>query len=71
MRYRVAFQGRWQGALLHAFDDLHPHWSAADGATVVEVQDQPALLTLMHRADEFGLAVQSVQPVASPQRSKG
>jgi hypothetical protein len=63
MRYQVAFRGRWQGAVLHAFDDLDPRWDPGSVATVVDVPDQSALVALMHRANDFGLTVVGVTAV--------
>jgi hypothetical protein len=63
MRYQVAFRGRWQGAVLHAFDDVDPHWDPGNVATVVDVPDQSALVSLMHRANDFGLTVVGVTAV--------
>lgn len=71
MRYQVAFRGRWQGAVLHAFDDVAPRWDPGTVATVVDVPDQSALVALMHRANDFGLTVVGVTAVGtqSPEHS--
>lgn len=59
--YEVRFRGRWSGPLAHALDDLPSREQGGD--TVVVVQDHPALVALMNRISELGLAIESVMRV--------
>ncbi len=59
--YEVRFKGRWDGPLAHALDDLDAREDAGD--MVVKVRDHPALVALMNRASELGLATEDVTRV--------
>jgi hypothetical protein len=56
--YEVRFKGRWSGPLAHALGDLDAREEAGD--MVVVVPDHPALVALMNRVTEFGLATEDV-----------
>ncbi|TVR26346.1 MAG: hypothetical protein EA389_06020 [Ilumatobacter sp.] len=59
--YEVRFKGRWSGPLAHALDDLDAREEAGD--MVVVVRDHPALVALMNRVSELGLATEDVTRV--------
>lgn len=59
--YEVRFRGRWSGSLAHALGDLESREEG--GETVVVVQDHPALVALMNRISELGLAIEDVTRV--------
>jgi hypothetical protein len=63
VRYQVAFRGRWEGALLHAFTDVDPRWDDVRRATVVTVADHAALVSLVNRASDLGTTILSVEPL--------
>jgi hypothetical protein len=62
--YEVRFRGRWSGPLAHALGDLDAREEAGD--MVVVVQDHPALVALMNRVSELGLATEDVTRVGDP-----
>jgi hypothetical protein len=62
--YEVRFRGRWSGPLAHALGDLDAREEAGD--MVVVVRDHPALVALMNRVSELGLATEDVTRVGDP-----
>ena len=56
--YEVRFKGRWSGSLAHALGELDARDEAGD--MVVVVRDHPALIALLNRVSEFGLATEDV-----------
>jgi hypothetical protein len=66
MAYQVEFPGRWDGPLLHAFDDVSPRWDADGGVTVVTVRDQAELVALMNRAADLGVRLGEVRRSEPP-----
>jgi hypothetical protein len=56
--YEVRFKGRWSGPLAHALGDLDAREELGD--MVVVVPDHPALVALMNRVTELGLATEDV-----------
>jgi hypothetical protein len=59
--YEVRFKGRWSGPLARALGDLAAREEAGD--MVVVVPDHPALVALMNRVSELGLATEDVTRV--------
>lgn len=59
--YEIRFKGRWSGPLAHALEELDAREDHGD--MVVMVQDHPALVALMNRASELGLATEDVRRI--------